>query len=478
MGRFREEYNLKNEQVFERAQAMLSKNGQYYEGIRVRSVAAQSPEGVWTNFLCMIVAYPKGQAPATHQSINYPENRVRLIEHWLTPTTLMPYLEKISKSVMGTAEGDVSIFGTDPHFRMTHQLPSNNDFGALPGTEYRMDGSNRPSFHVTDDPLLSYEENMPYYSGIDEAVADWVGLKSFHGRSSDSRLGGVILFLPECRAYIHKIQEIENSLEIVIAGEQSSTLPLRIKGGWRSKGKFNNFDQKVTSQTTRISTPDAEEYEIYLIGNDNSTYDYARETTFIVTGTKRVLERQDPSKSDKDRLAEDLQKGETDKIEFKSYIDVDNPESLDSLIETVIAFANTKGGSIYIGVNDYCQVKGIEKEVSVAYYKAKQKGTGDSTDWYIGRLKKVVGDSLSRAIPIQYGAFMVGDHKVLHIIVSEGEEKPYFWMWRNSIYVRHGGSDVIANPYTELPALYSNPRRATNDYEEAFGGLIVRPPTR
>ena len=48
-----------------------------------------------------------------------------------------------------------------------------------------------------------------------------------------------------------------------------------------------------------------------------------------------------------------LPKLESDTIEFKSSFSV-------AVIETLVAFANTKGGSVYIGINDKGQVKGVD----------------------------------------------------------------------------------------------------------------------
>lgn len=47
-----------------------------------------------------------------------------------------------------------------------------------------------------------------------------------------------------------------------------------------------------------------------------------------------------------------LQQGETQTVEFKTSFTI-------QVIETLVAFANSQGGSVYIGVNDNAKVVGV-----------------------------------------------------------------------------------------------------------------------
>ena len=50
-----------------------------------------------------------------------------------------------------------------------------------------------------------------------------------------------------------------------------------------------------------------------------------------------------------------LTKGESDVIEFKTSFNED-------VIESLVAFANTKGGAVFIGITDNAEVKGVMVE--------------------------------------------------------------------------------------------------------------------
>ena len=53
---------------------------------------------------------------------------------------------------------------------------------------------------------------------------------------------------------------------------------------------------------------------------------------------------------------------ESEKVEFKTSFN-------DGVIETLVAFSNTKGGTVYVGMADHAQLKGIqlEKETTVKW---------------------------------------------------------------------------------------------------------------
>lgn len=48
-----------------------------------------------------------------------------------------------------------------------------------------------------------------------------------------------------------------------------------------------------------------------------------------------------------------IKKGENQNVEFKSTFNME-------VVETLVAFANTKGGSVYIGINDSGKIVGIQ----------------------------------------------------------------------------------------------------------------------
>jgi len=90
-----------------------------------------------------------------------------------------------------------------------------------------------------------------------------------------------------------------------------------------------------------------------------------------------------------------LQEGETHSIEFK--------ESLEGVDKEMVAFANSSGGRIFLGVRDDGTVKGIR---------------------ITNRLKSRIQDIANNCEP-KIKIFFEEFHDILIISVSEGEDKPY-----------------------------------------------------
>lgn len=105
-----------------------------------------------------------------------------------------------------------------------------------------------------------------------------------------------------------------------------------------------------------------------------------------------------------------LQEGEGYKIEFK--------ERMADLDREIVAFANSSGGSIFLGVSDDCIIKGIQ---------------------ITNQLKSQIVDIARNCDPhIQVALVSHHQNKVLEIKVLEGTDKPY--RCRDGFYFRIGPS--------------------------------------
>ncbi|EXU60605.1 RNA-binding domain-containing protein [Mycoplasma mycoides] len=119
--------------------------------------------------------------------------------------------------------------------------------------------------------------------------------------------------------------------------------------------------------------------------------------------------------------------GETATVEYKVTFDKKNP---DNLLHTVSAFANTKGGRIFIGINDNNQVVGLEN-------------------------LQVILEDVSEAIKTKIDPnpefyCEIEEHKGLKFIVltiMKGEETPYRYLTKkaDAAYIRSGNQSIKAN---------------------------------
>ena len=95
---------------------------------------------------------------------------------------------------------------------------------------------------------------------------------------------------------------------------------------------------------------------------------------------------------------------ESETIELKSSVVAD-------LCKEVIAFANTKGGTLYIGVEDNGTVIGV-----------------DSADRVTLQINNMVRDSIKPDITmfVHYETQVIDDKQIIAVTVQEGTDRPYY----------------------------------------------------
>ena len=116
---------------------------------------------------------------------------------------------------------------------------------------------------------------------------------------------------------------------------------------------------------------------------------------------------------------------ESERIEYKS-------QMLEDLYKEVIAFANTDGGVIYIGIDNEGNLTGI-----------------DDVDETYTRLTNGIRDAIAPDVTM-FVRYVLPDNKVIQIEVAEGSYKPYYLKAKGikptGVYVRQGASSVQASP--------------------------------
>jgi hypothetical protein len=396
-------------------QAMIDANGRHYAAVRVRCVLSQAP-GEWRSRLVMVHAFATASLPERQQSRRYKD--AHLLEHWLDAAELLSFLHQVTTDQAEVDGEKLRLDGTGG-FSPCQALPGNNDYSPYPGFLFQ---NTRRSEGVLDQsgPLLDY--TLPYYPDLHEASRDWTGI-NLHRGYSDPRVGCVLVFLPECRVRIDGLVRV-NDLLAVSLGLAGPVVPdLRVKGAWQDGGRWQSFDIPVFGSLVEIPVAlSAEGLDLHVIGPDGRVYDYHREDRREWEGQERVLGSSTAASPDR-ALEEALQRGEGEMIEFKPFIKPGEPKE-NEIVETVIAFANRFGGTLFIGVTDRCVPKGIEREV----VKSFLDGGGDlakAIQEYIGHLRQKIAGEMNRCPVLEMNAVDHDGHTILIIRVPEGDEKIY-----------------------------------------------------
>ena len=118
-------------------------------------------------------------------------------------------------------------------------------------------------------------------------------------------------------------------------------------------------------------------------------------------------------------------KFETENIEFKLQV-------TDEVYKEVIAFANTDGGTIYIGIDNNGNVVGI-----------------DDVDETFTRITNGIRDAIQPDVTM-FIKYALQDNGVVKITVGEGSYKPYYLKSKglkpSGVYIRQGASKAQASP--------------------------------
>ena len=116
---------------------------------------------------------------------------------------------------------------------------------------------------------------------------------------------------------------------------------------------------------------------------------------------------------------------ETENIEFKSQFTED-------IYKEVIAFANTDGGIVYVGIDNNGNAVGLT-----------------DVDQEYTRITNGIRDAIMPDVTM-FVRFTIQENKVVRITVSEGSNKPYYLKGKglkpSGVYVRQGTSSIPASP--------------------------------
>lgn len=118
---------------------------------------------------------------------------------------------------------------------------------------------------------------------------------------------------------------------------------------------------------------------------------------------------------------------ESSSVELKS-------EYIEDVKKEVVAFANSQGGTIYIGVTDYGGVCGV-----------------DNYDEISNRISSMVRDAIKPDLTrfVQYERLLIDGKTVVKVQVQEGSNKPYYiakhGLKPSGVYVRQGNESAQAS---------------------------------
>ena len=244
------------------------------------------------------------------------------------------------------------------------------------------------------------------------------------------------IVIPDYRARITElvVEGTKVTLEVELGASQSDDL----KAKFYSRGRhITKVSENMNLAGNRVSFEMDEEpllIEVHILSaKDGSTIDRTGYNYRYPYTKKGVI-----MKDEEVRLLDIISRGENQTVEFKAQIEKGNQSEF---IETVVAFANTIGGMILIGVDDTGKLSGFTESIDA------------------DRILKWISDWCDPPIGVELRFATLQEKTIAVVDVPEGENKPYVLKDKGP-YVRKGATDRSAKR-TEMDEFYREKRQSS-----------------
>ena len=280
--------------------------------------------------------------------------------------------------------------------------------------------------HDSNFPVVG--KNLGPYPNISKAIIDLLDLNQsrYDGWLNEADL---VIVVPDYRARIKKMKikkkKIQLQIESKFLDENNLCAQFYIDG--RKESLF-----PILKGIIEVDSPEDpnEILALVLEKQTNELLDYI-EYTVRWSDSEESIEKEIPE----DIVLEWINRGENDNVEFKEVL-----IHADDVIKSVVAFANTKGGVILVGVKDDCSIIGYKESI------------GETKN----RFERMVAEKCDPPIEFEIEQVDLGQ-KITVIKIPPGKSKIYA-VTNGAIYVRRGSSDRFIKP-SELMDLFSNNQR-------------------
>ena len=388
-----------------------------YGSVLVKSAIVKS-DGVWRNSITKILPLHKSDAYLPKEKLDY--GNFALFEDIISLDTLIEIIKKLPEKGSSTITlGDYEILVEGESLQNGYEYDSGEEYLNV-GWFFERYHYRSPSRSQPREPMVS--KDLPLFPDFRTAINERMGIDI--SRYSD--VFGIVICLPK---YGAKIEEVNiGSKEIKLKIQPKDIEIENIIGKlYCERGKEKKHIDIEFEDETEVASigfiPDSL-YVVLVSKTDNEILDVRRYYSSWESLPKGVV-----IEIPEYEILDLIRRGETENIEFKEKIG--KPEEF---VETVVAFANTRGGIILLGVDDHSKVVGLAEK--------------DHED----TITNILRSHCSPQVKCEMSRRELDEKEIMVIHVEEGVDKPYFVRDRGP-YVRANATDRLANRY-EMDEIY------------------------
>ena len=304
--------------------------------------------------------------------------------------------------------------------------------------------------YVPRSPIVKMRQR-PYASGR-QALVDWIwqGTIPYDVREIPYA-GQVLAILPDTRGRVvtadwqGDLLSIETEINVA-----SGDVELQVAVSYSDRTMI--IDPPRLDKITEWQLPDdAVTVDVFLVHLDGTLLSHLKVTR------GEHYRAHAGQLSMKERAEIELRHGEGDQIEFKPFIEVKDPKESE-VLATVVAFSNSAGGRIYVGVSDM--------GLPIGEVQLRKVGKADaeaSLTVVVNRLRELVRERVKPVPHVQIEPITISGEWIVVVDVPPSTSGPHATL-QNDIYIRKGASNYKPDPLTELAGLYN---RGGDPVEEA-----------
>ncbi len=340
--------------------------------------------------------------------------KLRLIRTPLDVGAGVAFVHEISeKKHLSIGDLDLSLSGSLSGTGLPY-VASQQRFGIIrpewPSNLYYFNLDGQSQGHPPQQPLAKL--NLPLYPDGMTAVAEFCGLQYGTGVSSQ-----IVFVLPDFRARISAMRILERKVVVSVEAGEETLRNLRVKFYLESNGgHYRSPDLATESGSAELDYEgDIKLAMVHLLSAisgesiDNRTFN-----RYWEAGAEGVT-----VEASELRIRELIRGGEGSRTELKQKL----PENEHQFLDTVVSLANTKGGTILVGVSDNGEIVGLPNPDDVQV---------TITNW--------ISDKCDPRPDFQMYTIQIDQKTIIVVDLPEGSNKPYQDIDRG-IFVRRGSSN-------------------------------------
>ena len=262
-------------------------------------------------------------------------------------------------------------------------------------------------------------------------------IKVFHG-FGDGRIGTINFVILRSAGRIRSVTpDAQGALSVVVEG--SSLAGVQVVGRFISPHGQQQFREPVLegAELRLIPTATPIAATVALVASNGDLLDLARVDLQGIVVSPGI---------DEEWLRAAAAAGESGVIEFKPYVNLSGDKKWEEVLQTCVAFANSSGGVMFIGLDDQGEANfgGAEQRIVRAHGAAPSVAGGQPetaaldqlVTSYAARLRDRIQQFVNRSIDMSTSILTIGIAPVVVLRVDQGNARPYMDTRDNSIWVR------------------------------------------